>query len=101
MHSKLPTASPAIPLIGHYTALPGRFADLDIVFEEFQSADFQALSARKQFKRVNQVLLNLIQQAPVESFLLSAAIDYIARINSAELLSERYSLPMFEFWLNH
>ena len=90
-----------IPLIGDYVPPKVYFEDLDTLFASFETAAFQTLSKRHQFKHINQVLLGLIQKAPAPAFLLGAVIDYIARVNAAHLLPSPYSLQLFEFWLNH
>lgn len=92
---------PSTILIGDYILPVLHFDDLDLIFQEFESVAFQTLSKRKQFKRINQILLNLILKADNEVFLLSSVVDYISRINSAHLLPEVYTLALFEFWLNH
>lgn len=87
-------------LLGDYEIPQYLFPSLDEVFKQFNEPEFQALSTRKRFKRINQLLLKLIQEAPQESFLLPALVDYIDRINQAKILTEPYFFSSFEFWLN-
>lgn len=89
------------PLIGDYLPRLKTFDELDEVFKAFREESFQQLTKRKKFKLINQILLKKIQEAPEESFLLGAVVDYISRINRLALLPEKYDLTRFEFWLNH
>lgn len=50
---------------------------------------------------VNKKLLELIQNQPPRSFLLPAVLQFIHEVNEKNLLAEKYSLTLFEFWLNH
>lgn len=87
-------------LLGDYECHLSLFPSLDKVFEQFRQPDFLALNTRKRFKKVNQVLLKLIEDAPSDSFLLGAVVDFIGRINQAKILNETYQFSSFEFWLN-
>lgn len=87
-------------MLGDFITPRASFPDLDNVFSEFASSEFKKNAIRKRFHRVNQVLLKLIQDAPSQSFLLPAVIEYIAKINEKHILPERYHLSIFEFWLN-
>jgi hypothetical protein len=77
------------------------FSSLNGALSEFSTENFRKLSARIRFRRVNEILLKLIQEAPAEVFLLPAVIDYIDRINKEKVLDETYKFTLFEFWLNH
>jgi hypothetical protein len=87
-------------LLGDYEIPQQLFPSLDKVFKQFDEEEFHTLSTRKRFKKVNQVLLKLIQEAPEESFLLPAVVNYIDRINQTKILNEPYLFSSFEFWLN-
>lgn len=87
-------------LLGNFEIPPFLFPNLDKVFEQFHQPDFQALTTRKRFKKVNQVLLKLIEEAPEQSFLLTAIVNYIEKINEVRILNEPYLFSSFEFWLN-
>lgn len=87
-------------LLGDYEIPLFFFPLLDEVFNQFHNNDFLALDARKRFKEVNKALLKLIQNAPEQSFLLTAVIDFIERVNHAKVLNEPYTFSLFEFWLN-
>ncbi len=88
-------------LIGDFSSPPDLFEGIHIVFDEFNTKAFHSLSRRKQFKRINQILLELIQRAPKQVFLLGAIVDYIQKINDLKLFSIPYTITLFEFWLNH
>lgn len=87
--------------IGNFVFTRSSFPNLDEVIASFSDAEFKSRSTRKRFHRVNQVLLQLIMEAPKQSFLLPAVVEYIARINTMNVLSEHYHISLFEFWLNH
>lgn len=76
------------------------FPHIEDVIASFRTKDFQALSFRKRFKKINQILCQLIQQAPAESYLLSSLIDYLKRVNDEKLLNETLNFTTFELWLN-
>lgn len=88
-------------LLGHYAFRCQRFENLDQIFKEFHTKAFTALHTRKRFKKINETLLRLIQEAPEPAFLLAAAIEFIDRVNHERLLSEPYKFVDFEFWLNN
>lgn len=54
----------------------------------------------EQLAEVNQQLAKCILEAPKESFLLPAVIEFIANVNRLNILPEPYTLSLFEFWLN-
>lgn len=87
--------------IGDHLYTPTHFSKIDATFAEFETKEFKSRSARKRFQFVNEVLLQLIIDAPNESFLLPAVINFIERINHEHVLNERYHISLFEFWLNH
>lgn len=89
------------PLLGEHPLTLKLFPRLDTVFQEFREPSFKKLTNRKRFGRVNQVLLDLLKNAPRESFLIAGVVDYMARVNQAKLLEEPYNISLFEFWLNH
>lgn len=99
---KLKKKEPPPPkLVGDYVLSPTCFPNLDAVFIDCFGKEFKAKSSRKRFQHVNQELLRLIQEAPKQSFLLAAVIDFIERVNQKELLNDLYHISLFEFWLNH
>lgn len=69
--------------------------------QQFQTDEFLQLSQRKRFRKVNEVLLDLIRKNTEEAFLLPAVVAYIQRINALKILKEHYHISLFEFWLNH
>lgn len=77
------------------------FPHLDSLLEEFKREEFLKLNRRKRYKQVNLRLLDLIQKAPEQTFLLAQIVDFISRVNQMDFLGERYTLAVFEFWLNH
>jgi hypothetical protein len=77
------------------------FSGLDKVFACFHEPDFKNLKAKRRFQLINNKLLELIQETPAPSFLLPAVIDFIDRVNTEDILKEKYRFKNFEFWLNH
>lgn len=80
---------------------PPSFPHLELRLQELTSPEFLKLSSRKKFKQVSLLLLSLIESHPDEAFLLPQIVDYIDRINQQQVLSEPYTITIFEFWLNH
>lgn len=93
--------APSDDSIGDYTIHRPSFPTLHEILSSFKDVEFQSRSTRKRFHRVNQILLQLILEAPKESFLLPAIVEYIELVNLEGILSEPYHLSLFEFWLNH
>lgn len=91
----------SVETIGDHTFSQTHFPRMEDVFADFRKKEFKSRSARKRFQYVNEVLLKLILDAPHESFLLPAVIEFIERINKEHVLHERYHISLFEFWLNH
>jgi hypothetical protein len=77
------------------------FLNLSKILESFQTKEFKSLTILKQFDLINRQLLNLILEAPKESFLLPAVIEFIGDVNKKKCIKEVYTLSLFEFWLNH
>ncbi|MFA6916329.1 MAG: hypothetical protein WC222_08025 [Parachlamydiales bacterium] len=94
-------ALPSNVLIGEHVPLFSTFSSLDKYFEEFNSRAFKSMCRRRQFRRVNQILLNLLQEAPHDAYLLTAVGGFIGRINKDKVFNETYTFDLFEFWLNH
>jgi len=88
-------------LLGDYDFKCQRFANLEQVLEIFQQAAFKKLAINEQFKRINQTLLELILNAPRESFLLPAVLEFTRNVDVRKILYEPYLFSSFEFWLNH
>jgi uncharacterized protein (UPF0147 family) len=86
--------------LSSYEITPYRF-HLDSIIQSFREPAFLSLSYRKRFKKVNQILCQLIQEAPAHAFLLSAVLDYLERVNKEKILNESLRFVDFEFWLNH
>lgn len=78
-----------------------RFLELDVFFKELESPAFRAQPAQERFKQVNKTLLTLIQKTQGPAFLLGALLEFMERVNQAQLLETAYSFKDFEFWLNH
>ncbi|MGA8165342.1 MAG: hypothetical protein WB791_10055 [Waddliaceae bacterium] len=93
--------SPSSQLLGDYEIDCEKFPGLDKIFSRFREPDFQKLPFGKKLMRVSEVLCQQIANAPHESFLLAAVIEYIARVNDEQVLEEPYHFTHFEFWLNH
>lgn len=86
--------------LGDYIFPKISFRDIDKVFTNFTKEEFKHKTARERFRCVNKALLFLIQEAPAESFLLPAVIQFIDRVNKEHILKDLYNFSVFEFWLN-
>lgn len=80
---------------------PESFPDIEKVIKKFRKPIFLNLTLRKRFREINQTLYQLIHETPGPSFLLSAVLNFIERINQEKVLHEIYDLATFEFWLNN
>lgn len=90
-----------VKLLGDYALTLDRFQNLEQVLAQFDTPEFKKISARKRFRKINEILIQLIQKAPLPSFLLPAVVEYINRVNQKKILDETYHFTLFEFWLNH
>lgn len=88
-------------LLGEVHPVPQRFEGLEPLFADFHSDAFRALHVRRRFRRINEALVALLQQAKEPAFLLAATLEYIDRVNREHLLGEPYRFADFEFYLNH
>ena len=88
-------------LLGTILPTPETFPNIESVMSTFRDNAFLSLTWRKRFKKINQVLCELIQKAPSNSFLLGPVLDFIERINREKAVKEPYKLASFEFWLNN
>ncbi|MFI5343938.1 MAG: hypothetical protein ACHQUC_06935 [Chlamydiales bacterium] len=88
-------------LLGDTLPTPNTFPEIESVMTSFQDENFLALSWRKRFKKISQILCKLIQDSPNESFLLGPLLDFTLRINREKIAKEPYTLSSFEFWLNN
>ena len=87
-------------LIGDFSLPLELFKNLDDSFKQFSKKSFQEKPSKDRFTAVNQTLLQLIQQAPSDAYLLPAVLNFMDRVNSDKLLNEPYNMNLFEFWLN-
>ncbi len=87
-------------LLGDFSYVQSSFPETEEILESFAQAEFIRLPVRKRFRGVNRSLLNCIQSAPKQSFLLPAVLDYISRVDTAGVLDEPYQYRHFEFWLD-
>ncbi|MFI0434146.1 MAG: hypothetical protein ACH350_00270 [Parachlamydiaceae bacterium] len=88
-------------LLSDYTPPHSTFENIENIIAGLRDPAFCHLALRKRFKHINQILTQLILNAPPQAFLLSAILDFFHRINQEKLLKEILDLPSFEFWLNH
>jgi hypothetical protein len=79
---------------------PQLFPTIDEEIKVLQTPDFLNLTLRKRFRQINQTLHRLIQEAPPQTFLLSAVLNYIDRVNQEKVLID-FNFAFFEFWLNN
>ncbi|WP_052354828.1 hypothetical protein [Candidatus Protochlamydia sp. R18] len=77
------------------------FPDIQTLIDSFRSTEFLNLSFRHRFRMINKTLCDLINQTPTQSFLLSAILDFMERVNREKILSESLTMSTFEFWLNN
>ena len=96
-------ANPALcdPLLSAHATHPQLFSNVGLIVDSFNEPAFRSLSLRKRFRKVNQLLCDLIRMAKSPAFLLGAVVDYMGRVNRSKTLKETYTLASFEFWLNH
>jgi hypothetical protein len=87
-------------LIGDVKFSPLRFKDADALFEKFKSESFKEKSSIERNRIVNESLVELINQEPTNSYLLSEFIDYMTYVTENELLDGHYNQTAFEHWLN-
>ncbi len=95
------TQSDKSQLLGEYIYQRDVFPDVEKYLEKFKSSEFYKLSGRRRYRLVNETLIQLIKNAPHQSFLYSSVIDYIDRVNRAEILDETWHFSSFEFWMNN
>jgi hypothetical protein len=88
-------------LLGEYIPTLGKFSNQEECFRQFYTEEFRSLSPRKKFQQINKALLLCIQDQPTPCFLLTAVLSFISQVNKEKLLSDPYSLNLFELWLNH
>jgi hypothetical protein len=86
-------------LLGDFVIQRSSFKDLDGVFREFETKEFQKLIDRKRSEWVNRVLLELIQKEKEPCFLLAAVLEFIEKVEKEKLLTH-YTFTSFELWLN-
>lgn len=86
--------------LGEYRFKIESFPQLEQRLAPLRGSEWSNLPHRKRFKRVNKLLLDLIQEAPCPCFLLPAVIDYIEQINTLKVLNEPYTFALFELFLN-
>lgn len=87
--------------LSDYLSSSNFFPQIEQVIKSFQDPSFLNLTLRKRFKQINQTLCQLIQEAPIQVFLLNAVLDFFNRINQEKFLNEPLDLVTFEFWLNN
>jgi len=75
------------------------FPDVEQSLTAFKAPAFRELSEAQRSDQVYQLLVQKIQKAEKGSFLLSAVVDYIDRINKENIL-EQCTFAHFELWLN-
>lgn len=86
-------------LLGDVSIQPTSFGNLDSIFREFQTKEFQELIDRRRSEWINRVLLDLIQKEEEPCFLLPAVLGFVERIEREGLLAH-YTFTSFELWLN-
>lgn len=87
--------------LGDYPSSPETFPNIDKIIQTFREPSFINTPLRKRFRQINETLWHLIREAPAQSFLLGAVLDFLDRINREKLLTEPLTFVDFEFWLNN
>ncbi|MBS0625085.1 MAG: hypothetical protein JSS32_03455 [Verrucomicrobia bacterium] len=87
-------------LLGDVEIKRRTFADLDAIFKQFHTKEFNSLIDRKRSEKINRTLLELIQKEPEPCFLLPQVLDFVERVDTEKLL-QHYKFSSFEIWLNH
>jgi hypothetical protein len=87
-------------LLGDYQFRQTPFSGLERELALFAADAFKELNEWQRMARISETLLKLLAEAPKDSFLLFACLDYIKRVDDEKLLENGYSLRLFEFWLN-
>ncbi len=75
------------------------FLQLEKSWKEFSLPTFRSLSEQEKFEAVSRVLLRLIKEAPVGTFLLIPVLDFIEKVHQEKLL-DHFHFNHFELWLN-
>ncbi|NGX58944.1 MAG: hypothetical protein KR126chlam3_00086 [Chlamydiae bacterium] len=85
--------------IGDFVLNAFQFENLDEILKQLKTVEYKRLNHKKKSERVNRLLLDLIMQAPAETFLLVTVIQYIDRVARDKILAN-YTISSFEIWLN-
>ncbi len=93
-------SSPSSLSLGDFSLYLPRF-NIKELFNELLNSDFYKLSDRKRLEKLMRLLLEQVLEAPQESFLLAAVIEFLAQINEQHLLHEHLQFYHWEFWLNN
>ncbi|WP_068467127.1 hypothetical protein [Candidatus Protochlamydia phocaeensis] len=88
-------------ILSNFIPHSNSFPNLESVIASFREPAFLDLTLRKRFRKVNETLCKLIQEAPTQSFLLREVLDFIDRVNREEVLNRPFTFTSFEFWLNN
>jgi hypothetical protein len=85
--------------LGDFVLVSEKFETLDAACAQFQTQEFKKLNDKQKNDLINRILLELIKKTDSPSFLLSAVIEYIDRVNREKLV-DHYTFSSFELWLN-
>lgn len=85
--------------LGDFLLKPFHFENLERVFPPFRTPEFQNFNHKQKSDHVNRKLLDLIEKAPKQVFLLIGVLEFIDKINRDGILIN-YTLSSFEIWLN-
>lgn len=85
-------------LLGNHHIELERFPKLKSTIKQLKG--MKCATDPERSERVNQTLLDWIQQAKEPCFLLSAVLEFIEEIEAQQIIHS-YSLNSFESWLNH
>lgn len=86
-------------LLGDFEIKKGGFAQLDSLFKQFETKEFQGLVDRKRSEKINRTLLECIRKEPEPCFLLPHVLEFVEKVDREKLL-HHYTFTSFEIWLN-
>ena len=86
-------------LLGDHQVDTFQFQDLDHLFKEFSTDQFQGKNEHTKRTLISKKLAALIRDAPEGAFLLPAISSFINRVHEEGVVNY-YTFSSFEIWLN-
>lgn len=87
--------------LGDYVCDLDEFPSLNKTLAPFHKPAFRRLPTHRKWEAICRHLLQLIERAPRQSFLLRAVVSYMDHVNQWQLTDEPLHMTLFEFWLNN